>query len=104
MAIGYEWLGPVMIIHGRTTDAGAQKTASLCRNLGLPFDVLVEGGQEEDRQRTRSSTMAENPTRLDGAVSCHCGRPATHLVSNGVVTLRTCYLHAHKAAVALKAA
>lgn len=48
--------------------------------------------------------MTDHPTRLDGVMLCRCGRPATHLVSNGVVTLRTCYLHAHRAALALKAA
>lgn len=47
--------------------------------------------------------MASNSSRLDAAALCHCGRPATHMVSNGAVTLRTCYLHAHKVAIALKA-
>jgi hypothetical protein len=44
--------------------------------------------------------MTENPIKLE--MQCHCGRAATHMVSNGTVTLRTCYLHARKAAIALR--
>jgi hypothetical protein len=67
------------------------------------FDVYVEGGHR-DRRIARSSAMTSNPTKAGGVMVCRCGRPATHTVSNGAVTLRTCYLHARKAAIALRAA
>lgn len=77
------------------------KRSRRCRESLTPIDLEVRGGPS-DRSHRQEADMNTTPQAYES--SCHCGRPATHLVSNGIVTLRTCYLHARKAAIALRTA